>query len=64
MINKAKRLVECIEALNQFKEPSKIQKEFLEHWCIFEEIQCPYAKNVNGVFECKAPTDESMPCKY
>ena len=62
MDKRAKDLVECIQIISKFTEPSKTQKEFLEHWCIFEELQCPYAKNVNGVFECKAPTDVSMLC--
>ena len=33
------------------------------HYCIFEQKICSYAHNVNGAFECKAPSDEEMKCR-
>lgn len=32
-------------------------------YCIFEKKICPYASNRGRIFECKAPSDDEMPCK-
>ena len=32
------------------------------HYCIFENKICPYADKQGNVFECKAPSDDDMPC--
>ena len=33
-----------------------------ERYCIFEKKICPYASKKGPVFECKAPSDDDMPC--
>lgn len=33
-----------------------------EHYCIFEGKICPYACKEGRIFECKAPSDDEMPC--
>jgi hypothetical protein len=47
----------------QFKKGAQAVKEQSEHYCIFEKRICQYAHNVDGVFECNAPSDEEMKCK-
>ena len=32
------------------------------HYCIFEDKICPYACKEGAVFQCKAPSDDDMPC--
>lgn len=39
------------------------QQSKYPHYCIFEQKICSYAHNVNGAFECKAPSDEEMKCR-
>lgn len=31
-------------------------------YCIFEKKICPYADKQGNVFQCKAPSDDDMPC--
>ena len=33
-----------------------------EHYCIFEQKICKYACKEGPAFECKAPSDDDMPC--
>ena len=33
-----------------------------ERYCIFEKKICPYACKKGPSFECKAPSDDDMPC--
>lgn len=40
-----------------------MQKEESPKWCIFEKKICPHANKQGNVFQCKAPSDEAMPCR-
>ncbi len=40
------------------KEEPKVEKI-----CIFTKSYCRYAWKKGNAFDCKAPSDESMPCK-
>ena len=33
-----------------------------KNYCIFEKKICPYANKQGNVFQCKAPSDDDMPC--
>jgi hypothetical protein len=45
------------------KMQADLAAERKKHKCIFEDRPCRYANNVDNVFECKAPSDDEMPCR-
>lgn len=51
------------EALDDYIDKHLVGKEKDSNYCIFEERICRFANKNGNCFECKAPSDFSMPCK-